>query len=98
VLTINYLPKDNVYYESSQFNVGFAYYMLAGKQAQEQKDFKPTLQEVLKYLEPLTTTLKDKDLLSATYEVLINTYDGLNMQDKAEEAKAKKAEIEKNKN
>lgn len=95
ILTIPYLPKDNVYYESSQFNTGFCYYMIAEKVAKENGDYKPLLQNAVNYLEPLTGTLKDKDLLGATYELLINAYDALGLPEKAEEAKKKKAEIPK---
>ena len=100
VLNINYLPKDNIYYLGSEFYMGFVYYTVAGKNAKEGKEFKPQLQEVLKYLETLPASLsaeKDKDLLSTTYEILINTYEGLNMPDKADEIKAKKTALDEKK-
>jgi tetratricopeptide (TPR) repeat protein len=95
VVTINYLPKDNTYYETSVFNIGYCNYALAEKAVKDGKDFKPFLNEAVNSLEPLSTTLKDKDLLSATYEILINCYDALNMPDKKDEISKKKLELQK---
>jgi tetratricopeptide (TPR) repeat protein len=94
VMTIKFLPEDNTYYENSIFNVGFANYQIASKIAAENKgEYKPYLTEAVNVLEPLVKKTKDKALLSNTYEILINAYDALGMNDKKEEAVKKKQEL-----
>ncbi len=95
IVTLNYLPKDNQYYETSLFNIGYCNYALAEQAVKDGKDFKPYLNEALQTLEPLSSVLKDKDLLSATYEIMINCYDALGQTDKKEEIIKKKQDLQK---
>lgn len=93
VLTIQFLPKDNIYYETSQFNLGFANYQIAVKMATDGKtkaEYSPYLNGAIKYLEDLTTATKTKELLKDSYEILFNAYDALGMKEKAEDALNKK--------
>lgn len=95
---IPYLPKDNTYYENSLFNIGFSHYQIATKLATENKgDFKPSLSESVKVLEPLTTSSKDNTILVNTYEILYNAYDALGMSEKAQDALKKKQELQNKK-
>jgi tetratricopeptide (TPR) repeat protein len=95
---IPYLPKDNTYYENSLFNVGFAHYQIATKIAADNSgDFKPSLSESVKVLEPLSTSSKDNALLIITYEILYNAYDALGMTEKAQDALKKKQELQNKK-
>ncbi len=96
VLTIPYIPKDNLYYESSQFNCGYCNYQMAVKLATDGKskaEYEPYLNETVKYIESLTSTSKSKELLKDSYEILINTYDALGNNAKKEEAVQKKAAL-----
>ena len=95
IVTINYLPKDNQFYQSSLFNIGYCNYALAEKAVKDGKDFKPFLNESLKTLEPLTLVLTDKDLLGAAYEIMINCYDALGQMDKKDEIIKKKQDLQK---
>lgn len=89
------ISKDNKYYEFSVFNMGIAYYQKASKIALENSgDYKPLLQECVKYLEPLSNTAKDKTLRKDIYEFLVNAYDALGDDAKKEEANRKKLELE----
>jgi len=89
------IAKDNKYYEFSVFNLGIAYYQKASKIALENSgDYKPLLQECVKYLEPLSNTAKDKTLLKDVYEFLVNAYDALGEDAKKEEANRKKLELQ----
>ncbi len=93
VLTIPYLPKDNIYYESSLFNCGFANYQMAVKKASDGKtkaEYEPLLNECVKYVEQVTAASKNKDLLKDSYEILYNAYDALGDKAKADDALAKK--------
>ena len=93
VVTIPYLPKDNVYYESSLFNCGFANYQMAVKKATDNKpksEYEPLLKECVMYMEQVTATSKSKDLLKDTYEILVNAYDALGDEAKSDEAQQKK--------
>jgi tetratricopeptide (TPR) repeat protein len=96
---IPFLPKDNTYYENSLFNIGFSHYQIATKIATENKggDFKPSLTESIKVLEPLTTSSKDNAILINTYEILYNAYDALGMSEKAQDAMKKKQELQNKK-
>lgn len=91
---IQFLPKDNTYYENSIFNIGFCNYQIATKIAAENKgDFKPYLNEAVKTLEPLSTSSKDNSILVNTYEILYNAYDALGLSEKAQDALKKKTEL-----
>ncbi len=93
VLTIQFLPKDNIYYETSLFNLGFANYQIAVKMATDGKtksEYTPYLNSTIKNLEELTSATKTKELLKDSYEILYNAYDALGMKDKAEDALNKK--------
>lgn len=93
VVSIPYLPKDNMYYESSLFNCGFSNYQLAVKKATDNKpkaEYEPLLNECVKYMEQVTSVSKNKDLLKDTYEILINAYDALGNDAKVKEAQDKK--------
>ncbi len=93
VLTIQFLPKDNIYYETSLFNLGFANYQIAVKMATDGKtkgEYTPYLNSTIKNLEELTSATKTKELLKDSYEILFNAYDALGMKDKAEDALNKK--------
>ncbi len=105
---VNYLPKENIYYQASLFNLGYANYQIAAKIAADtshkKSDYKPNLQKCVDILEPLPkiiqgnkTTLTDteKSLLTTTYDVLYNAYDGLGMDAKRDEVKKKKEELQK---
>ncbi|MCX6164191.1 MAG: hypothetical protein NTU73_04910 [Ignavibacteriae bacterium] len=92
------MPKDNTYYENSLFNIGFSHYQIATKIAAENKgDFKPSLNEAVKVLEPLTTSSKDNTILVNTYEILYNAYDALGLSEKAQDALKKKQELQNKK-
>ncbi len=92
---VPYLPKDNNYYENSIFNIGFSHYQIASKIAADGKgDFKPSLNESIKILEPLSTSSKDNTILINTYEILYNAYDALGMSDKAQDALKKKQDLQ----
>jgi tetratricopeptide (TPR) repeat protein len=96
VLTIPYIPKDNIYYESSQFNCGYCNYQMAVKLATDGKakaEYEPYLNETVKYIAELTATSKSKELLKDSYEILINAYDALGNDAKKEEAVQKKAAL-----
>ncbi|MFA5405228.1 MAG: tetratricopeptide repeat protein, partial [Ignavibacteria bacterium] len=95
---IPYLPKDNTYFENSLFNIGFSHYQIATKIASENKgDFKPSLNEAIKVLEPLSTSSKDNTILTNTFEILYNAYDALGMPEKAQDALKKKQELQNKK-
>jgi tetratricopeptide (TPR) repeat protein len=93
IVSINYLPKDNQYYETSSFNIGYCNYALAEKAVKDGKEFKPYLNLAIQTLEPLSLTIKDKELLSATYEIMINCYDALGQTNKKDEISKKKQEL-----
>ncbi len=96
ISNVKYLPKDNQYYESSLFNIGFANYQIAVKMASENKgDYKPYLSETVKTLENLVSISKNSDLLKDSYEILYNAYDALGQKENAENALKKKNEINK---
>ena len=93
VLTIPFIPKDNIYYETSLFNLGFSNYQIAVKMATDGKtksEYTPYLNETVKYLEQLTGSAKTKELLKDSYEILFNAYDALGNKDKADDALKKK--------
>jgi len=93
VIKINYLPKDNSYYESSLFNIGFCNYQIAVKMASDnksEKEYKPYLSKAVESLEMLVSLSKTKDMLKDSYEILYNAYDALGQKDKAEDALKKK--------
>ena len=93
VVTIPYLPKDNIYYENSLFNCGFANYQMAVKKATDNKPkskYEPLLKECVKYMEQVTASSKNNDLLKDTYEILVNAYDALGDKAKSDDAQQKK--------
>lgn len=93
VLPIPFLPKDNVYYETSLFNIGFANYQIAVKKAGEGKsksEYEQYLKESVKYLEMVVASSKEKPLLKDSYEILYNAYDALGDKTKADDAMNKK--------
>ena len=77
---------------------------IAADTSHKKSDYKPNLQKCVDILEPLPkiiqgnkTTLTDteKSLLTTTYDVLYNAYDGLGMDAKRDEVKKKKEELQK---
>lgn len=93
VLKLEYLPKDNIYYESSFFNIGICYYQEAlGISTLEGGDYKPKLRESVKYFELLKTS-KNKDLLRDLYEYLYNSYIALGDIEKANEIMRLKSKL-----
>jgi len=93
IIPIPFLPKDNIYYESSLFNIGFANYQIAVKKASDGKgksEYEPYLKEAVKSIEQVVATSKDKALLKDSYEILYNAYDALGEKAKADDALNKK--------
>lgn len=92
ILTLPNIPKDNPYFETSEYNIGLA----LAKTAEEMRTKDPTsnykdrFAESLTYLEPLTQNLKKKDLEPQLYEILVSVYANLGMTDKAQDALNKK--------
>jgi tetratricopeptide (TPR) repeat protein len=96
IIEIPYLPKDNIYFESSQFNCGYCNYQMAVKLATDGKpksEYEPFLNETVKYVEAVVSTSKSKELLKDSYEVLITAYDALGNTAKKEETVQKKAAL-----
>jgi tetratricopeptide (TPR) repeat protein len=93
IIKINFLPKDNIYYEGSLLNIGACNYQIAEKMAGDNKsteEYKPYLSKAVESLEALVATSKSKDMLKDSYEILYNAYDALGQKDKAEDALTKK--------
>jgi len=93
IVTIKYLPTDNIYYESSLFNIAIANYQIASKKVADGKgkaEYEGNLNETVKYMEQYVASTKNKDLLKDAYEILYNAYDGLGNKVKSEEALNKK--------
>jgi len=92
ILTLPSLPKDNPYYETSEYNLGLALAKTAEEMRtkDETSDYKGKFAEALTYLEPLTQNLKKKDLEPQLYEILVSVYANLGMTDKAQDALNKK--------
>ncbi len=85
VLDLVNLPKDNIYYISSELNIGINYYQEALELSKiEGGDYKSKLREAIKYFEPLKS-VKDKDFLKDLYEYLYNSYQALGEDAKADE-------------
>jgi len=90
-LDLKELSKDNDYYNYSMFNMGIVNYQIAAKMASDGlTDYKPYLQTAINYLEPLTTSVKDKTFLKDVYEFLINAYDAIGDEAKKEDATNKR--------
>lgn len=97
VLTIPFLEKNNQYLEASLFNLGYSNYQIAVKMAADGKtksDYSPYLNNTVKFLEDLTASSKNKDLLKDSYEILIGTYEALGQNDKKDNAQKKKSELQ----
>jgi tetratricopeptide (TPR) repeat protein len=98
VTEISKLPKDNLYYESSMLNIGINYYQEALELSKKEgSDYKPILQQSLKYFEPLLSSKNAKDIRNdALFEYLIAVYNGLGDSAKEEEMKKLKEQLIKN--
>jgi tetratricopeptide (TPR) repeat protein len=97
VLRIPNLPKDDVYYETSAYNAALAHAKMGEdmRTKDENSDFKSEFSKAKDYLEPLTVSLKAKDLEPKIYELLVSVYANLGMTDKAKEALEKKESLKK---
>ncbi len=96
VLAIPYLPKDDVYYETSAYNGALAHAKIGEEKrsADENSEaYKDEFQKALSYLEPLTVNLKEKSLEPKIYELLVSVYANLGMTDKAQDALQKKESL-----
>ncbi|MBS1517623.1 MAG: tetratricopeptide repeat protein [Bacteroidetes bacterium] len=96
VLAIKNLPRDDEYYETSAYNNGLALAKMGEdmRVKDENSNYKQYFSEALASLEPLTVSLKKKDLEKQVYELLISVYANLGMTDKAQDALKKKQELE----
>lgn len=92
VLKIPNLPKDDVYYETSAYNAALAHAKIGEgmRSKDENSDFRKQFEAAKGYLEPLTVSLKAKDLEPKIYELLVSVYANLGMTDQAQEALKKK--------
>ncbi len=97
VLQIPSLPKDDVYYETAAYNAGLAYAKIGEgmRSKDENSDYKAEFTKAKSYLEPLTMSLKSKDLEPKIYELLVSVYANLGMTEEATNALKKKDELKK---
>jgi len=95
VLSLNSLPTDNPYYETSAYNaaLGLAKMGEEMRTKDDQSDYKGKFSEALVYLEPLSLNLKKKDLEPQVWDLLISVYANLGMTDKAQDALKKKESL-----
>jgi tetratricopeptide (TPR) repeat protein len=101
IISIPYLSKDSVYYTNSLFNIGYSYtrkaaLIIADTNIKNSSELiKPHLNNAITYLENLVSYCKNKELLVNSYELLIAGYEGVKDDKKLEEAKKKRAELNK---
>lgn len=96
ILSLKSIPKDNPYFETSEYNIGLALAKQGeGMRTNEDLKFEDKYREALIYLEPLTVNIKKKDLEPKVYELLVAVYANLGMTDKAQDALKKKEELSK---
>ncbi|HMS33949.1 MAG TPA: tetratricopeptide repeat protein [Ignavibacteria bacterium] len=97
ILTLPNIPKDNAYFETSEYNIGLALAKIAEdmRTKDETSNYKDKFAESLTYLEPLTQNLKKKDLEPQLYEILVSVYANLGMTQKAQDALDKKNSLQK---
>lgn len=97
VLSIPYLPKDDVYYETSAYNAALAHAKIGEEMRtkDEESNYKGEFEKAKTYLEPLTTSLKEKSLEPKIYELLVSVYANLGMTEEAQNALKKKDELKK---
>ena len=95
------LTKDNPNYYVIQYNLGIAYLKWGEKIRLENQATNPDdkshlekYQDALTYLEELKDSPDKKDQLTA-YELLVQVYGNLNMQEKALDAIQKRDELKK---
>ncbi|MEO6694411.1 MAG: tetratricopeptide repeat protein [Ignavibacteria bacterium] len=95
VLSLNSLPKDNAYYETSAYNVALGLAKLGEnmRAKDDQSDYKGKFSEALVYLEPLSMSLTKKDLEPLVWDLLVSVYANLGMTDKAQDALKKKESL-----
>lgn len=88
ILNIQSLPKSNQYYVGTLFEAGYNQYRLAeGKTSKA--EYEPFLVKSLTYLEPYTQASTDKDVLKSAYQIMVEVYEALNMDDKKADAQNK---------
>jgi len=97
VLKIPSLPTDDIYYETAAYNAGLAHAKMGEdmRSKDENSDYKSEFSKAQSYLEPLTKSLKTKDLEPKIYELLVSVYANLGMTEEATEALRKKDELKK---
>lgn len=95
VLTLNSLPKDDPYYETSAYNIALALAKMGEnmRTKDDASDYKSKFSEALVYLEPLSMSLKKKDLEPQIWDLLVSVYANLGMTDKAQDALKKKESL-----
>lgn len=100
IMSIEALPKDDPYYETSIYNYALSKAKIGEKIRDEKPDsdeHKQYFRDALAKLELLTVSLKKKDLEILVYELLVGVYANLGETKKAQDALKKKEELEKNK-
>ncbi len=97
VLKVPYLPKDDVYYETSAYNAGLAHAKIGEgmRSKDENSEYRGEFEKAKGYLEPLTVSLKEKSLEPKIYELLVSVYANLGMTEEAQNALKKKDELKK---
>lgn len=97
VTTIPSLPKDDPYYETAMYNCALSLAKTGEemRSTDEKSNYKEKFSEALGYLEPLTVSLKKKDLEPQIYELLVSVYANLGMTDKAQESLKKMESLKK---
>ncbi len=97
VLSIESLPKNDPYYETSAYNaaLGLAKMGEDMRKENENSNYKEKFSESLTYLKPLTESLTKKDLEPQIYDLLVSVYANLGMTQEAQDALKKKEELKK---
>jgi tetratricopeptide (TPR) repeat protein len=95
IRNLNYLPKDNQYYEVSLYNIALSKYRILESLINQNPntDFIPYLRDIVSALELLESTSRNNQLMRDAYDLLIVAYDGLDMPDKKADAERKKAAL-----
>lgn len=88
ILSISSLPKSNEYYIGTLFDAGYNQYQLALTK-ESKTEYEPYLRKSLEYLEPYTQVSNNRETLKSTYQILVEVYEALNMDDKKADAQAK---------
>ncbi|MEO8209321.1 MAG: tetratricopeptide repeat protein [bacterium] len=99
IQSISTLPKDDPYYETAAYNTGLALAKMGEdmRTQDENSNYKEKYSEALTYLEPLTVSLKNKDIQTKLYELIVTVYANLGMTEKAQDALNKKESLNSNK-